>query len=390
MKAVLFVSEAGVALLDEKLNPIKAVKFKEKANEKYSSILSGKPVGELKELLSGFKGELLNPYAELSELLQQIYRSVRTDSDMLADVEGKKLELMVRTGLVKSEEEALEAIRDYSLYYSTIAVKQQVSRLDQHAIQLINAIDEVDKGFNLFYMRLREWYGLHFPELYSMLSDPEQYISFVLAFPNRAQISEDALEKFGIPKKKAEAIAASAEASKGAEFNEEMYGLIKRFAELSQGLVKLRKDMVKGLENIMKNIAPNVTSLVGATVGARLLAKAGGLEKLAKMPASTIQVLGAEKALFRALRKHAKPPKHGIIFQNKYVHDAPKKIRGKVARALATKLAIAARIDFYTGRSDENILKSFLEKVEEIRKEYESSIRAQQRSDKGLDKRKGK
>jgi rRNA biogenesis protein Nop56/Nop58 len=121
----------------------------------------------------------------------------------------------------------------------------------------------------------------------------------------------------------------------------------------------------------MKEVAPNITALVGPTLGARLLSLAGSLEDLAKMPASTIQVLGAEKALFRALRKKGRPPKHGVIFQYPDIHTSPRWQRGKIARALAAKLAIAARVDQFSGRFIGDKLNEELKKrIEEIKTKY--------------------
>lgn len=121
----------------------------------------------------------------------------------------------------------------------------------------------------------------------------------------------------------------------------------------------------------MREVAPNVTELVGPTLGARLLSLAGSLEELSKMPASTIQVLGAEKALFRALKSGSRPPKHGIIFQYPAIHVSPRWQRGKIARALAAKLAIASRIDAYSGRFvGTQLVEQVNKRIEEIKTKY--------------------
>jgi len=121
----------------------------------------------------------------------------------------------------------------------------------------------------------------------------------------------------------------------------------------------------------MDEVAPNIRALVGSLLGARLIALAGGLTSLAKLPASTVQVLGAEKALFRSLRTGTRPPKHGIIFQHSIIHEAKRWQRGKVARALAGKLTIAARIDAFSGKYGGDALKIDLEKrIDEIKEKY--------------------
>ena len=119
----------------------------------------------------------------------------------------------------------------------------------------------------------------------------------------------------------------------------------------------------------MNTLAPNISSIAGENIGARLIAKAGSLEKLARIPSSTIQILGAEKALFRALKTGSKPPKHGILFQHDDIHTAPKWQRGKIARSIASKIAIAARVDAYRGvKMDGSIETSLKNRIDEIKK----------------------
>ena len=125
------------------------------------------------------------------------------------------------------------------------------------------------------------------------------------------------------------------------------------------------------VEEQMKTIAPNVSAILGTAVGARILAKAGSLKKLACMPASTIQVIGAEKALFRSLKTGSQPPKHGLLFQHALVHAAPRWQRGKIARAVAAKAAIAARVDVYGGGLNKTLLDKLNIRVDEIDKKYQ-------------------
>lgn len=134
---------------------------------------------------------------------------------------------------------------------------------------------------------------------------------------------------------------------------------------------EMRDYLYREIEKRAKKVAPNLTALVGPIIAANLIADAGRLERLAKLPASTIQVLGAEDAFFRHLKTGAKCPKHGTIFKVAEVRNAPKKLRGKIARALAAKLAIAARVDYYRGEFIGELLKGeFLKRVEEIRDDY--------------------
>ncbi len=136
-----------------------------------------------------------------------------------------------------------------------------------------------------------------------------------------------------------------------------------------ESIEKLKDEIADEINNLSKNVCLNLAYLVGPIIAARLIASAGGLRRLANLPASTIQVLGAEDAFFRHLKSGAKCPKHGIIFRVPWVRNSPKKLRGKIARTLAAKIAIAAKVDYYKGDFIGDKLKEEMEKrVEEIRK----------------------
>ena len=135
----------------------------------------------------------------------------------------------------------------------------------------------------------------------------------------------------------------------------------------------------------MEIVAPNISGILGAAVGARILARAGSLKKLAFMPASTIQVLGAEKALFRSLKTGSQPPKHGLLFQHALVHAAPRWQRGKIARAISTKAAIAARVDVYGAGRNQMLFEKLNVRIKEIGEKYKEPtekepMKAQQRT----------
>jgi nucleolar protein 56 len=156
----------------------------------------------------------------------------------------------------------------------------------------------------------------------------------------------------------------------GAELRDVDLGIIKTLATSIDNLYKTRKELEDYVATVMEEVAPNVSSLVGPLVGARLISLAGSLKELARKPSSTVQVFGAEKALFRSLKTGADPPKHGIIYRVSEVHSAAYWQRGKIARALAGKLSIAARIDAYSDKNVGSTLRDdFLERVEEIKKQ---------------------
>jgi nucleolar protein 56 len=137
-------------------------------------------------------------------------------------------------------------------------------------------------------------------------------------------------------------------------------------------LYSVRDTAEKYTDKIMSEVAPNMTSVLGAVLSAKLISLAGGLENIAKMPASTLQVLGAEKALFRTLKTGARPPKHGIIFQYGPIHQSPRWLRGKIARAVAGKLAIAARIDAFGGGKGPDLKAALESKIVDLKERYQS------------------
>ncbi|MEM0096980.1 MAG: hypothetical protein QXY52_00455 [Conexivisphaerales archaeon] len=373
MKLILFVTEAGIALLDENKVVVKSIKYLDDPPKSYEALLNGDKIEELQELLKfvvDSKAQLINPYQELQKSVSDTIDGVIMDKAYKDDLESKKLNLMISAGLASDPQDAISYIRNYSIYVSTKKLREQSSRLDLHAIQIIQAVDELDKTFNLFYMRLREWYGLHFPELSGILVDPATFVNFVVKFPNRNLIDKDQLGELNLPQNRTEIILKASNSSKGAGFDERTTQMIMQLAEITARTYKYRESLSRMLQDIMNEVAPNLTAVAGDTIGARLLARTGSLERLAKMPASTVQILGAEKALFRALKTHGRPPKHGLIFQHKLLHDAPKRLRGKIARALATKIAIAARIDFYSGRKESSLVEDLNDRVDEIRKKF--------------------
>lgn len=250
-------------------------------------------------------------------------------------------------------------------------VKAASEKRDRLVAQAVSALDEIDKNVNITVSRVREWYGLHFPELDSLVPDHKQYMLIVKKFGRRSNISPEEAAQIVQSDNKGKLIYEAAMKSMGADVNDYDLKQIVDLAEINIKTYESRDAMERYIDDVMKEIAPNVRELAGATLGARLIALAGSLEGLAKKPASTIQVLGAEKALFRSLKTGARPPKHGIIFQHQHLHSAERWQRGKIARALAGKLSIAARVDAFGGEYVADKLKASLEKrIAEIKKKY--------------------
>lgn len=327
-------------------------------------------ISKLKE--KGFYNIVVEDYTAAKLVSQSgLVPIVEPGNNKAQYIRGVLPELSVKYGFAKTPEEFYEKLHEIMLEYTRRKLRKEAQKRDLLAVQAIRAIDDIDRTINLYIARLREWYGVHFPELDDLVREHEEYARLVYEFRHRSNFTRENLVRLGVSEEKAEKIASSANASIGADLSDFDLEYIAVLAGIILDLYKLRGTLERYIDTVMKEVSPNITALVGPKLGARLLSLAGGLEKMAKLPASTIQVLGAEKALFRALRTGGKPPKHGVIFQHPAIHKSPRWQRGKIARALAAKLAIAAKVDFFSGRFVGDKLSTELEqRVEEIKKLY--------------------
>lgn len=380
MKSYIVVSELGLLLLDENKKLISKFQFTDERARCFldasSGVFSGAQIAWLKESLPSDA----NVIAE-SQIIHGLHASFPSaeiiSEEDLRSIRRNQIELLVDSGLVTSREQAEESIRQVSLEISNLRIKEMSSNPDLQAMESVQALDEIDKTANIIGSRLREWYGLHFPELTSLIDDNISFAKLIVNFRSRANYDAGLLEQMGYSKAKSKAIETSARESRGADLRDEDISRIIQLAEEAQHLFSLRDKLASHVEKTMREVAPNLTEVAGATIGARLIARAGGLNKLSILPASTIQILGAEKALYRALKSGARPPKHGILFQHASVHSAPKWQRGKVARSVAGKIAIAARVDTFRGSRDESILKSLQARLDEIKEKYKEAPKEQ-------------
>ncbi|KEG06199.1 putative nucleolar protein [Trypanosoma grayi] len=240
--------------------------------------------------------------------------------------------------------------------FSRNKVKFNVHRSDNMIIQSSALAEHMDKGVNLLGMRVKEWYGWHFPELAREVPEPLKYSKVVLLIGSRATLeerdAEEVTQQIADILDGDEALAArvyeKAVTSMGGDMAEVDWANIRTFTERVVSLGAYRESLQQYLIDKMMLVAPNLTELMGQSIGAKLISKAGSLTNLAKAPASTIQILGAEKALFRALKKRkGNTPKYGLIFHSTFIQRAAKEHRGKISRYLANKAALACRIDCF-------------------------------------------
>jgi nucleolar protein 56 len=293
------------------------------------------------------------------------------DSEELEKIQSTKPQIIVDSGFASNLQDTLGKLREFALGFSSSKVTEVSQSPDLHIIQAINSLDEIDKIANGLSSRLREWYGLHFPELDNMIDSINGYSQIVMA-GKRESLSKQVFEEAGFPESKVEMLSLILAKSRGGDISDINLTIVQSIAKQILDFHELRKKLEEHVESEMHEIAPNVTAILGSAVGARILGRAGSLKKMASMPASTIQVLGAEKALFRALKTGSQPPKHGLLFQHAMVHAAPRWQRGKIARAVAAKAVIGARVDVYGEGLNQTLLDKLNIRVDEIGKKYEN------------------
>jgi len=216
------------------------------------------------------------------------------------------------------------------------SVRESVNN-DLLIIQTVNSIEEIDKNTNLLVKRLREWYSLYNPEISNRVEDNEKFI-FTITKKSKSQL----LKELNIDENEA----------LGADLKDKDVSAILLLAAQLNNFYKLKNHYENYLKELEKETCPNFMEVAGATIAAKLISHAGSIRRLVEMPSSTIQILGAEKALFRHMRnkKRNLPPKHGIIHEHQLIQKSKEELHGKAARALADKLSIAIKIDYFKGK----------------------------------------
>ncbi|XP_021821453.1 nucleolar protein 56 [Prunus avium] len=261
--------------------------------------------------------------------------------------------------------------------YSRAKVKFNVNRVDNMVIQAIFLLDTLDKDVNSFSMRVREWYSWHFPELVKIVNDNYLYAKVSKFIEDKSTLSEDKLPELTDivgDEDKAKEIVEAAKASMGQDLSPIDLINVQQFAQRVMDLSEYRKRLYDYLVTKMNDIAPNLASLIGEVVGARLISHAGSLTNLAKCPSSTLQILGAEKALFRALKTRGNTPKYGLIFHSSFIGRASARNKGRMARYLANKCSIASRIDCFADSSTTVFGEKLREQVEERLDFYDKGV----------------
>ena len=235
----------------------------------------------------------------------------------------------VEDGFAADAEEYYDTLHAAAMHATREAVRDAERSDDQQLIHALRAMDDCDRQANELAERVAEWAG-------SRYDDAGTGVEYARELAQRAPESPA---------------------------DERLRALARRVADLAD-----EGDELRGfIERTTPQVAPNLAELAGPVLAARLIALAGGLEPLAKKPSGTLQVLGAEDALFAHLQGGAPSPKHGVIYTHEYVRTTPKANRGSAARALAGKLSIAARVDHYSGDLRPSLAEELADRMERIR-----------------------
>lgn len=262
--------------------------------------------------------------------VQELMRCIRSQLDGLL------------AGLPKKEMTAMALGLAHSL--SRYKLKFSPDKIDTMIVQAVSLLDDLDKELNNYIMRCREWYGWHFPELGKIVTDNISFVKTVKLIGTRENTSATDLSDV-LPEDLEARVKEAAEISMGTEISQDDIENIHRLCEQVLDISSYRNQLYDYLRTRMMAIAPNLTVLLGELVGARLISQSGSLINLAKAPASTLQILGAEKALFRALKTKKDTPKYGLIYHSSLVASANAANKGKLSRMLAAKASLCTRLD---------------------------------------------
>ncbi|MHA2394148.1 MAG: C/D box methylation guide ribonucleoprotein complex aNOP56 subunit [Promethearchaeota archaeon] len=380
MKSYIADTFFGIFAFDDTGNILSFIDFqndKQKIIHFYIDIQDGILQSRYKDFLlelknSGFD-EFIFDNKELQALTSQILGYKVYYEKLSLELRNFRLNLekhLKKIGINKTRDEILTQYKIISEELTRKRVSQASGHSDNMIIQIVSILDVIKKSISLFSSHLREWYGLYFPELTDKVIEDNILMAKIISIIGERErfTYENLKNNFELTEKRIRILQKHASDSMGANFN---LKIVQDYANQIISLDSYRQELESYLTDIMEKTAPNINSIIGSLIGAKLIAKAGGLKKLAYMPASRIQLLGAEKALYRFLKTGEKRPKHGLIFQWNQIRSSRFDHRGKIARVVAGKIGIAAKIDHFSGEFiGESLSKEIELKIKEIEKKY--------------------
>lgn len=339
---ILFETPAGLCLFKkDKLIDFKKFENTTDALKTMTAIVEGQTTHAITEFLTKHKQVLVQD-AKLCASL------VKSGVDAIFDSEHLEQFRHLRTNLASliqlDDAHMSQMVLGLSHSLSRYKLKFSPDKVDTMIIQAIALLDDLDKELNTYSMRVKEWYGWHFPEMAKIIVDNVAFAKSVKLMGYRTSCQDTDFSDI-LPEDLEAILKSASQVSMGTEISEQDLENMLYLCDQIISISEYRDQLFEYLKNRMAAIAPNLTVLVGELVGARLISHAGSLLNLAKQPASTVQILGAEKALFRALKSKHDTPKYGLIYHASLVGQAGPKNKGKLARTLATKCALAIRCD---------------------------------------------
>ncbi len=362
MKAYVLETPIGVLVTDTKGLIIEKFLWETIADDELLCILHYDPkicdnttFKAFIEQLNSKSIDLVSETQEMKALLGSIFTgsiNVSIHDSIFKKLRGKLISLLETNGLIQSRQDLINKSRKNAKLFSRDRIRESGQNSDIHIINAVGVLENTTKFINTYAIQLREWYGSHFPEFTdSLVNDIELYAKIVSLYEKREAIKADSLVKdLNIKEDYAKEIEYQALHSMGGVLTEAQFNAIRLFSKEILNLLEFRNQIEESVDKILKELTPNLQILIGSQLTGKLITHAGGLEQLAKMPSSTIQVLGAEKALFRALRKHTDSPKHGVIYTWPGIRSAKYWQRGKISRLLSGKISICAKVDYFKGK----------------------------------------
>ncbi len=371
MKCYITCSFAGFIVLDENCALLDYELFpRDKQRERLAKMSAGALTKEeeaiLKRMVKKYDSIIIEttiPHSRYKNLKDSIKFKYETPNIAGEFLRSNMEDLLQKIGFLQPDDDLKLILHELSISMTNDRLREASLAEDMFLIQAINSIEEIDEASGKMVERLREWYAIHFPELDS-IKNHERYVEMIADFGDRNSIINSGSLDSGKDSKIKDVNSV------GAPISETDLQIVTEFAVSIKSLLNTKKSINIYVDDRMGEIAPNLKDLAGSSLGAKLIAHVGSIERLSKMPSGTVQVLGAEKALFRHLKTGERPPKHGLIFQHPEVRGAKWWLRGKIARTLASKISLAVRKDVYSGEYDPEILEGFEKRVEEIKKAH--------------------
>lgn len=383
MKALLLTSVHGIIALNEKNKVIGTVYHDISLNNlanNYILMDKGELPPDFKQFIQNLKEkgcsafEIENPsYKPLFKDISDVSSVVTDDFQLFRELRENLIQLLLDSKISFSAKQ----LNSRAKILSEIMIKEQfaesVTQKDYQIKQAGDSIVDLDKSINILSTRLREWYGLHFPELTDkLIYDHTIYAKLVAELGLRDNFKAEQIKSVtSLSEEKIETIEAKAKRSLGGNLSETDISTIRRLARTVLDQIEYRHNLEEYISEALDSVAPNLKFVLGAPITAKLISIAGSLERLAKFSSSTIQILGAEKALFKALKSGGKTPKYGILFQWNKIRGEKSYLRGKIARMVSGKVSILAKVDYYKGEFIGDKFKAEIEKkIERIQNQF--------------------